>query len=380
MRRKAIRLAVCAALVSLLLASVCSPALAGTPTMANFERSKLYNDPYADIGASTPAWAASAVRLCYEAGLMQGAGGRFSGGDSLNAAQAVVMADRVHQIYHTGENTLTNGDPWYAPYVDYAIENGIIEEGDFTDYTAPVTRAAMARVFSRALPAEALRAVRTVFSIPDLDDAPEGDRGAVRTLYDAGVLSGSDEYGTFYPDREVTRYEAAAIIARIAFESERKTDVLFYRVTAGPAAAALPQTGELSRAIETGESGVLSNVYSSERSGIRLRLSVSSDAAFEGADLTALYDAEAFKKLLTEDHQTDFVQMEVARAAFGPLNAYRVSGRTDGGARLEYWFVDGQSMYCLSVGWTDGADGEALQKTIDSLAVNGSGADVRYVV
>ena len=55
------------------------------------------------------------------------------------------MADRVHGIFTDGESTLTNGTPWYQPYVDYALEKGIIQAEDFSDYTAKVTRAQMAR-------------------------------------------------------------------------------------------------------------------------------------------------------------------------------------------------------------------------------------------
>lgn len=36
------------------------------------------------------------------------------------------MADRVHEIYTTGESTLQNGKTWYQPYIDYAAENGIL--------------------------------------------------------------------------------------------------------------------------------------------------------------------------------------------------------------------------------------------------------------
>ncbi len=40
-------------------------------------------------------------------------------------------------------------------------------------------------------------------------------------LFWAGVLTGSDDYGTFWPDCAITRQEAAAILLRAADESRR---------------------------------------------------------------------------------------------------------------------------------------------------------------
>ena len=42
-------------------------------------------------------------------------------------------------------------------------------------------------------------------------------------LYRAGILSGNDGYGTFKPDSELKRCEAAAMFARLAGFSERST-------------------------------------------------------------------------------------------------------------------------------------------------------------
>ncbi|MFR6378563.1 MAG: hypothetical protein ACLUNZ_00710 [Evtepia sp.] len=66
---------------------------------------------------------------------------QFSPTGALTVAEAIVMADRLHEIYTTGQSTLTNGEPWYQTYVDYALENGIVQAGDFTSYTAQATAA-----------------------------------------------------------------------------------------------------------------------------------------------------------------------------------------------------------------------------------------------
>lgn len=48
-------------------------------------------------------------------------------------------------------------------------------------------------------------------------DAIENEevRDCIYTLYNAGILTGSDAYGTFHPDDGITRAEVAAIMARI---------------------------------------------------------------------------------------------------------------------------------------------------------------------
>ena len=81
----------------------------------------------------------------------------------------------------------------------------------------------MASLFCNALPASELSAINAVSSIPDIAGNPNSDK--ILMLYQAGVLTGSDIYGTFHPDNSIKRSEAAAIIARMAIPSERKTSL-----------------------------------------------------------------------------------------------------------------------------------------------------------
>ena len=132
--------------------SLCVPAMAASESMANFQKMATYNNQFSDVSASY--WATPSIKLCYEYGFMKGTTPKqFSPTGALTVAEAIVMADRLHEIYTTGQSTLTNGEPWYQTYVDYAIENGIVQSGDFTSYTAKATRGQMAYLFSRALPA-----------------------------------------------------------------------------------------------------------------------------------------------------------------------------------------------------------------------------------
>ena len=118
------------------------------------------------------------------------------------------MADRIHEIYYTGQSTIENGSPWYQPYVDYAAENGILEAGTFSDYNAPVTRAQMALMLYNALPASEFTEINT---IDRMSFGSFGESAGYETvdkilqLYRAGIVTGNDIYGSFLPENSITR-------------------------------------------------------------------------------------------------------------------------------------------------------------------------------
>ena len=203
-----------------LLFSVSVPAWAAENSMDNFKSIQTYERQFSDVPSSN--WAASSVQTCYEYGLMNGVSDtQFRPKGSLTVAEALVMACRVHQIYSEGKSTLENGSPWYQPYVDYAVSQGIVAPSDFKDYTAKITRAEMAYVFYNALPQSCFSKINKIKDIPDVDDSV-ANAYEITALYEAGVLTGSNSYGTFYSDRNITRAEASAIIARVAVPSLRQ--------------------------------------------------------------------------------------------------------------------------------------------------------------
>lgn len=65
-----------------------------------------------------------------------------------------------------------------------------------------------------------LEPVNDVRSVPDTQDTD------ILYLYQAGILSGTDAYGTFDSQRILTRAEAAAALARIAEPSLRMRSTL----------------------------------------------------------------------------------------------------------------------------------------------------------
>ncbi len=115
-----------------------------------------------------------------------------------------------------------NTDKWYDMYVDYAVENGIVEKGKYTEdtYNRNITRAELCDLFIAALPEEHYAPINNIKGIPDvLRDSKNAD--VYLMLYNAGVLLGSDAEGTFNANSDVKRSEVAAIINRVALPENR---------------------------------------------------------------------------------------------------------------------------------------------------------------
>ncbi len=171
-------------------------------------------------------WYASEVAGTYELGLMNGVGGGlFSPDGNVTVAEAITMASRASAIY-AGEtiDTASTGE-WYTPYVNYAAAKGIIKADAFDNYDRAATRSEVAVIFKNALPTEWFTAKNDVKSIPDV---PEKSAYAadLLTLYKAGVVMGSDSYGNFFPENNITRAEAAAIVNRVALPESRLVKAL----------------------------------------------------------------------------------------------------------------------------------------------------------
>lgn len=187
------------------------------------------------------AWFAPYVELCAERGLLSGVGeGRFSPNTQVNNDEALVMAARALWQSDGGEGPLPAGlTPealvellgedqrqlaWPAlddakrlselwPYDGFCyLARRCPELGyqlpDYCFNTYPATRQeffALLALAGRDLPA-----------INDVDTVPGCRDEAILHLYRAGILSGADGYGSFMPQRHLTRAEAAAALARLA--------------------------------------------------------------------------------------------------------------------------------------------------------------------
>ena len=175
-------------------------------------------DEYAWFGYYSPG---QVIANAYEYGLMQGTGAdTFNPSGNITISEAITVAARVNGIYMTGGETFMPSSPWYQAYVDYAIANGIIEAGDFSDYDKAATRAEMAYIFTKSLPGAEFAAQNTVNSLPDVNSGTPY-YSSIIALYEAGVVTGNDAAGTFSPGKNIIRAEAAAIISRVILPATR---------------------------------------------------------------------------------------------------------------------------------------------------------------
>ena len=196
-------------------------------SMDNFKTSNTdFAGKFTDLAQG--AWYMDGVKTAYELGLVLGTSDTtFSPDGNITVGSALALASRLHSIYQTGTAHFEQGSPWYQVYVDYALANGIITQGQFTDYNANATRRQFATILAKALPAGELTAINTVAdgAIPDLAAGSAG-YADIYTLYRAGVLTGNDKYGTFAPETTIGRSSVATIVARMAVPSLRQNVTL----------------------------------------------------------------------------------------------------------------------------------------------------------
>ena len=156
-------------------------------------------------------------------GLLLGRGdGVYGVAEKLKVSEALAIVCRLHNIYYGGSGVLdqTKDAVWYQVYADYAERYDFFQKG--LDLNAPITRGQFAAIISAALPDAALKPINAVTQIPDVaKDDP--NYAAILRLYNAGILTGVDEQGTFLPDAPITREQIAAIATRVADPSLRKT-------------------------------------------------------------------------------------------------------------------------------------------------------------
>ena len=186
-------------------------------------------DPFPFTDVSRSSWYYDSVRAAWEKALIDGVTRTlYKPDDTLTVAQAIKLSAALHQMLNNnGKVTLRNGSPyWYSSYVSYAVDNGIIEKM-YLDYTpaqmnAPVKRNEFVHIFYGAM--SDYRQINTVADnkIPDVITT---DTYALEiyTFYRAGILTGSDKNGTFYPTNDIKRSEVAAILSRMYDRTARKT-------------------------------------------------------------------------------------------------------------------------------------------------------------
>ena len=192
-------------LAALMLAAalLAGSALAVTPEEAFPDKNEYPG--YADVADA--AWYADAARVCYEVGLITGTGAGFSPDRVLTVGEVAAIAARMNEAI-TGEAipAAAPGQPWYQPYVDCLEDLGV----HLPDPARQATRLELLTLMGGVIPEDMLAPINTITALPDTDDE------TVLRFYNAGVLTGVDGWGTFAPERSLTRAETAALVARVA--------------------------------------------------------------------------------------------------------------------------------------------------------------------
>ena len=182
--------------------------------------------PFTDV---TPKnWFYSDVVAAVQRGLVDGVTPTtYNPQGNLRVSQCVKLAACMHQLYYTGSVTLGNSESgkWYRSYVDYALQNGILD-GEFADYEAFIERVDFVRIFFRAMPESSFTAINSV-AADAIPDVKSGDDAAyeIYAFYRAGVLSGYNDY-SFGPNKNITRAEVATIMNRMADPAARQSFTL----------------------------------------------------------------------------------------------------------------------------------------------------------
>lgn len=185
----------------------------------SFSKNRQYNNSFLDVPSS--AWYAKEVASAYELGFIDGiSDSTFSPDTTVTVAQGITIASRVHATLYGNTINSTSSRNWYDMYVSYAKSNGFVREGQFDSYTRNIARFEMAELFHDAMPNGYYVSVNYVIGIPDVSkDEPYYNK--LLTLYNAGIIMGSDDYGTFKPRSSIKRSECAAIINRVAIPENR---------------------------------------------------------------------------------------------------------------------------------------------------------------
>lgn len=227
MKRRMITLALAAAMLLGILP-------AGAQAQGGFVPARSYTGQFGDISPSD--WYYEAVKSLYELGLTEGkgAGDRFDPGGQVTVAEIVTMAARLRSLWETGDSeagpeACTAPGAWYQPYAVYLQQAGAIGGELEGAYARPATRAEMAHVLSGALPGEMFtplngELVASAWTSGQYirDVTPEtAYSGDILQLYTWGITAGSDDAGAFQPETEISRAQAAAMVARMAFGEQR---------------------------------------------------------------------------------------------------------------------------------------------------------------
>ena len=172
-------------------------------------------DSFTDVKETD--WFAPYVTICVDNGLMKGTGsGSFNPAGTITVAEVATIAARLGASNRGASiPPAPAGAAWYAPYLDYLKGYGVTVGSAET----PATRQDFISFLAAVTPSQELTVVNSITTLPDTDDKN------VLAFYNAGILTGVDNYGTFAGERTLTRSEAAAMVSRMGTRSRGRTSI-----------------------------------------------------------------------------------------------------------------------------------------------------------
>ena len=180
---------------------------------------KTFVPAFTDI---TGHWAADNILFAASRGLLSGTSDTtFSPGTGMTRGMFVTALGRLAGInpdsYQTGKFTDVKADAYYAPYVNWAAQNGIVEGVTATTFAPDtnINREQMAAIMANYAKKLGYDLPKTLRAVTFADNAQISSwaKNAVKAMQQAGVLAGKAN-NRFDPKGTATRAEVATVLRR----------------------------------------------------------------------------------------------------------------------------------------------------------------------
>lgn len=167
-------------------------------------------------------WAADNILFAASRGLLSGTSDTtFSPNTGMTRGMFVTALGRLAGInpdsYKTGKFTDVKADAYYAPYVNWAAQNGIVEGVTATTFAPDtnINQEQMAVIMANYAKKLGYDLPKTLQAVTFADNAQISSwaKNAVRTMQQAGILSGKNG-NKFDPKGTATRAEVATVLRR----------------------------------------------------------------------------------------------------------------------------------------------------------------------
>ncbi|MBQ7474382.1 MAG: S-layer homology domain-containing protein [Clostridia bacterium] len=178
--------------------------------------------PFRDVGESD--WFFAPVSYVYDNSIMKGVSDKlFAPEEPVTRAMFVTMLGRLDGVEEKVTDAFVDVDPvegsWYAGYVGWAADNGIVNgyPGRKFNPDGKLTREEMAALISRYVKYTGILPMISYDPVSFFRDEEKISSWAKRNVEDMrvlGIVTGNSD-GTFNPAGNLTRAEAATVMARL---------------------------------------------------------------------------------------------------------------------------------------------------------------------